>query len=117
LCVDSIELLTGQSKAADVRTTLLSALRADPNPGVRLKALDALKPYAGNPEVRGVLSHVLLNDDNPGIRTQAVDLLVQHREQDMVGVFQELMRREDNDYIRLRTQRALREMNASVETF
>jgi hypothetical protein len=117
LRVDSVELLKRQSEAADVRTALLGALRGDPNPGVRLKALDALKPYSGDPQVRRVLSHVLLNDDNAGIRTQAVDLLVQHREQDMVGVFQELMRREDNDYIRLRTQRVLREMNASVDTF
>jgi hypothetical protein len=117
LRVDSVELLTRQSQAAEVRTALLAALRGDPNPGVRLKALDALKPHAGDPAVRRVLSHVLLNDDNAGIRTQAVDLLVQHREQDMVGVFQELMRREENDYIRLRTQRVLREMNASVDTF
>jgi hypothetical protein len=35
----------------------------------------------------------------------------------VVGVLQESMRREDNDYIRLRTQRVLREMNASVDTF
>jgi hypothetical protein len=117
LRVDSVELLTRQAQAAEVRGALLTALRGDPNPGVRLKALDALKPHAGDAEVRRVLSHVLLNDDNAGIRTQAVDLLVQHREQDMVGVFQELMRREDNDYIRLRTQRVLREMNASVDTF
>ena len=67
--------------------------------------------------MRRVLSHVLLNDDNAGIRTQAVDLLIQNRGQEMVGVLQELMRREDNDYIRLRTQRVLREMNASVDTF
>jgi hypothetical protein len=112
-----MELLKRQSEAAEVRTALLAALRGDPNPGVRLKALDALKPYSSEPEVRRVLSHVLLNDDNAGIRTQAVDLLVQQREQEMVGVFQELMRREDNDYIRLRTQRVLREMNASVDTF
>jgi HEAT repeats len=100
-----------------VRTALVRALRGDPNPGVRLKALDALKPYSREPEVRRVLSHVLLNDDNAGIRTQAVDLLIQNRGQEMVGVLQELMRREDNDYIRLRTQRVLREMNASVDTF
>ena len=117
LRVESVELLKQESDAAIVRTALASALRGDPNPGVRLKALEALKPYSRDPEVRRVLSHVLLNDDNAGIRTQAVDLLIQNREQEMVGVLQELMRREDNDYIRLRTQRVLREMNASVDTF
>ena len=59
----------------------------------------------------------MLHDDNAGIRTQAIDLIFQRREKELVGVLQELMRREDNDYIRLRTQRALREMNASVDTF
>lgn len=117
LRVDSVELLKGNSETVEVRSALLRALRGDPNPGVRLKALEALKPYSDDAEVRRTLSHVLLNDDSAGIRTQAVDLLIQHREKEMVGVLQELMRREDNDYIRLRTQRVLREMNASVDTF
>jgi hypothetical protein len=67
--------------------------------------------------VRRVLAEVLLKDDNPGLRTQAIELLTQSHDREMVGVLQELMGREDNDYIRLRTQRALREMKASVETF
>jgi hypothetical protein len=64
-----------------------------------------------------VLAQVLLTDENPGIRTQAIDLLTQRREPAMVGVLQELMAREDNNYVRLKCQRALSEMNASVETF
>jgi hypothetical protein len=35
----------------------------------------------------------------------------------MVGALQELMMKEDNDYIRMRCQKALHEMNASVETY
>jgi hypothetical protein len=35
----------------------------------------------------------------------------------MVGVLQELMSHEDNNYVRLKCQRALSDMNASVETF
>jgi hypothetical protein len=58
-----------------------------------------------------------LRDDNVGLRTQAIDLLTEHRPTDVVGVLQQLMQQEDNDYIRLRTQRALRELKASVETF
>jgi hypothetical protein len=117
LRVDSVELLKGTSQVADVRGALLRALQSDPNPGVRLKALEALKPHSAEDDVRGTLAQVLLNDDNPGIRTQAVEMLVAHREKDMVGVLQELMRREENDYIRSRTQRVLREMNASVDTY
>jgi hypothetical protein len=117
LRVDSVELLKGTSEVADVRGALLRALQSDPNPGVRLKALEALKPHSAEDDVRRTLAQVLLNDENPGIRTQAVEMLVAHREKDMVGVLQELMRREENDYIRSRTQRVLREMNASVDTY
>jgi hypothetical protein len=35
----------------------------------------------------------------------------------MVSVLQELMDKEDNGYIRMRCQKALREMNASVESY
>ena len=41
----------------------------------------------------------------------------QKKEAAMVGVLQELMRKEDNSYVRLKCQKALHEMNASVETF
>jgi HEAT repeat protein len=84
---------------------------------VRLKALDGLKQFASDPETRQVLTRVLLTDSNPGVRTQVVDLLVQHPEDQMVGVFQELLSHEDNGYIRQRCQRVLHDMNASAETY
>jgi hypothetical protein len=46
-----------------------------------------------------------------------IDLLIQHKNDNLVGMLQELMRKEDNGYVRMRCQRALHEMNASVETF
>jgi len=79
--------------------------------------MDALKPYAGASEVRSALAKVLLVDDNPGLRTQAIDLLVQKKEDALVGLLQELVQRDSNDYVRLRCQRALQEMDASVGTF
>jgi len=103
--------------SAEVRRALIFALQHDPNAGVRLKALDGLKSSAADPETRHALSQVLLADDNPGVRTQAIDLLTQKKEAAMVGVLQELMRKEDNSYVRLKCQKALHEMNASVETF
>ncbi|MBK5290739.1 MAG: HEAT repeat domain-containing protein [Acidobacteriia bacterium] len=114
---DSLDLLKGKSEALEVKQALQRALLSDPNPGVRMKALEALRPFAGDNEVRSVLAQVLLKDEHSGLRTQAIDLLVMNKPRDMVSVLQELMQREDNDYIRLRSQRALREMNASVETF
>ena len=89
----------------------------DSNAGVRLKALDGLKDFADDPQTRQTLAQVLLRDDNPGVRTQVIDLLIRHRSDSMVGVLQELMVKEDNGYIRMRCQRALHDMNASVETY
>jgi hypothetical protein len=117
LRVDSVDLLRSKSATTDVRAALLHVLQHDPNAGVRLKALEGIKAFAAEPEVRGALAEVLLADDNPGVRTQVIELLVAHRDHEIVGTLQELLRKEDNDYIRLRTQRALQAMKASVETF
>ncbi|MBI4873891.1 MAG: HEAT repeat domain-containing protein [Acidobacteria bacterium] len=117
LRVDSIDILKSQCSLADVRGALLAALRGDPNPGVRLKALEGLKAFADEVQTRKALAQTLLNDDSPNVRTMAIDALVQRKEQDVVGVLQQLLRQENNDYIRERSTRALREMRASVETF
>lgn len=115
--VESMELLKRNVGSDDVRRALIYALQNDPNPGVRLKALEGLRAAAADPETRHALSRVVLADDNPGIRTQAIDLLVQKKEPAMVGVLQELMQREQNSYVRMKCQKALRDMKASVETF
>ena len=117
LRVESVGLLKGRSDSAEVRSALLFAVQHDSNSGVRLKALDGLKAFADDPETRKVLAQVLLTDKNPGVRTQVIDLLVQRKTENMVGVLQELMHTENNGYVRMRCERALHEMNASVETF
>ena len=117
LRAESVDLLRAQPASNELRSALLHAVQRDPNPGVRLKALDALKPYAGDAEVRGALARVLLADDNPGVRTQAIDLLVERKEEALVGVLQEMVQRDSDDYVRLRCQRALQELHASVGTF
>lgn len=117
LRVESVELLKPHTESPDVQRALLTALQHDPDPGVRLKALEALKPYSQARPIRQVLATVLLADDSPGVRAQAIDLLIQKREQAMIGVLQELMRREEDGPVRDRCQRALQAMNASVETY
>ncbi len=117
LRVESVDLLKSRPQSAEVRRALLYAVQHDTNAGVRLKALDGLKDSATDPETRQTLTQVLLKDNNPGVRTQVIDLLIQHHSNAMVGVLQELMMKEDNGYIRMRCQKALREMNASVETY
>jgi hypothetical protein len=56
------------------------------------------------------------------VRTQVIDLLVQKNSDErhsdaMVGVLQELLEKEDNNYIRMRCQKVLQEMNASAEMY
>lgn len=117
LRVESIDILKSQSASAEVRGALLQALRADPDAGVRMKAIEGLKTFGSDAETRKAVAQVLLSDENPGVRIMAVDLLVERKQQDLVGVLQQLLRKENNDYIRERSTRALREMRASVETF
>jgi HEAT repeat protein len=84
--------------------------------------LDGLKQFADDPDTRQALTQVLLKDNNPGVRTQVIDLLVQKNSDErhsdaMVGVLQELLEKEDNNYIRMRCQKVLQEMNASAEMY
>jgi hypothetical protein len=117
LRVESIDLLSRRGSDDEIRRTMLDALRRDTNSGVRLRAIEALRPFADQPETRQALAHVLLTDSNPGVRTQAIDLLVQGDASDVTGVLQELIRSEENGYVRSRSQRALRAMKASMGTF
>lgn len=117
LRVDSVDLLGTGPETVEVRDALLYALQHDPNPGVRLKAIDGLRAAGGDPETRKTLARVLLTDKNPGVRTQAIDLLIQKKEPEVVGVLQEALRRDDNNYVRLKCQKALHEMRASAESF
>ena len=118
LRVESMDLLKSRPEMVAIRGVMVRALQEDPNPGVRLKALEGLKGSVGNPEVRQALGRVLLMDRNPGVRIQVIDLFIQEKRQPQtVGLLQELMRREDNGYIRMRCQKALHEMKASVDPF
>jgi len=115
--VESVGLLQRQAGSGEVRDALINALAHDANVGVRLRALEGLKPLAGDPEVRKTLARVLLTDDSPAVRTLVVDLLVAHRDDAMVGVLQNAVQREDNSSVRLKVEKALKEMNASIGTF
>jgi hypothetical protein len=116
--VQSMDILKSQPQTNEVRDALLNAVAHDPNDAVRLKALDGLKPLAGDPEVRKTLSQVLLTDNNPAVRYQVVDVLVARHDDSVVGVLQRLIQSENNDpVLRLKIEKALKDMNASVGTF
>jgi hypothetical protein len=117
----TVELLTAEAAAGDVRDVLIDRLRHDQNAGVRLKALEGLKQFSKDTAVRKAFAQVLLSDGNPGVRKQAIDLLTQGAgpavDQDLVGPFQELMMKEDNPYVRERCQSVLASWNASAEIY
>lgn len=115
--LDTIEILKERASERDIRDTLLYVVDNDKNAGVRLKALEGLKQYAQDGEVRKALVRVLTNDDNPGMRVQAIDLLMVSHTNDLIGVLQDVAQKENNNYVRMRCQTALRDMNASVESF
>jgi hypothetical protein len=115
--VESVGLLKDQSSSGEVRDILLNAIVHDSNAGVRLKALEGLKLLTADSDVRKTLAQVLLSDDNPAVRMQVVDLLVAHRDGATVGVLQDVVQKEDNGYIRLKLEKALKDMNASIGTF
>jgi hypothetical protein len=115
--VESVTVLKGLAGSDDVRMALLDALQHDPNAGVRLKALEGLQLFTHESNVRQALTTVLMSDLNPGVRIQAIDLLTSRRDDSIVGVLQNVVRKDENDYVRLRCERALQEMHASVGTF
>jgi anti-sigma factor RsiW len=115
--VESVDLLRSQSGSTEVRDALLNVVSQDSNPGVRLKALEGLKSLAGDAEVRKTLRRVLLADDNPAVRMQVIDLLVANRDDNMVGMMQGLVQKENNDSVRLKLEKVLRDMNASPGRF
>jgi hypothetical protein len=115
--VESVGLLQPKGGSNEVRDALINAVAHDSNVSVRLKALEGLKPLAADSAVRKTLAQVLLADDNPAVRMQVVDLLVAQRDDSMVGVLQNAVQREDNSSVRLKVEKALKDMNASIGTF
>jgi HEAT repeats/Putative zinc-finger len=126
----SLDLLNKRASSSEVRDTLVYALRHDDNAGVRLKAIEGLQGFAAEPEVRAALSQTLLSDSNPGVRMRAIDLLTGgeadlnsgigpnlNLDRQVIGTLQELMQREDNAYLRQRSQRILEALNASTEIY
>lgn len=115
--LESVDLLRNRCNRDDVRRTMLQALEQDESPVVRLRALEALRPHSNDPQVRMALSRVLLKDTSPNVRVQAIDLLVDRPPAEIVGTLQEVIRRDENDYVRQRCLRVLSQMRASPGVF
>ncbi|HTS63459.1 MAG TPA: HEAT repeat domain-containing protein [Candidatus Acidoferrales bacterium] len=113
---ESVRLLKSQCRSGEVKETFLNAL-TDPNPDVQMNAIEGLKPLAGDPQVRHVLGQVLRMPVNDAVKMQAIEMLSAHRDDTIVGLMQALVQREQSNSVRLKMEKALREMNASIGTF
>lgn len=99
-------ILKSRTQDDDVREALISSLRYDKNPGVRLSALDALKSYVRNDvHVRDAVVEALLHDSNPGVRQEAISLLDPVKADTSVREALRELLRDDNAFIRGQAQR------------
>lgn len=107
--LDSIDLLKDRAGDNDVRDALISALRYDKNPGVRLKSLDGLKSYVRNDvHVRDAVLEALLHDDNAGVRSEAIGLLDPVKADSSIReALERLAKSDPNQFIRTQSQRYL----------
>ena len=115
--LESLEALGTSLDNPEIRRALIRAMVEDQNPGVRIKALEALAPHAKDADVHEALVRSVRTDDNPGMRVMAIDLLTAEPDREIAGVLQELVATETNNYVRMRCQKALVELNASVDVY
>jgi hypothetical protein len=107
--IDSVNLLSQKSDENNVREVLMSALRYDKNPGVRLKALDGLKTVIKtDTRVRDAVLEALMHDTNSGVRSEALRVLQPVKADSSVRItLEELARNDKNAYIKLESERML----------
>lgn len=115
--LESLEALGRHLGDQETRAALIRAMTEDQNPGVRIKALEALAPHAKDKDVRAALVHTVRHDTTPGLRVMAIDLLTSEPDREIAGVLQELVSSEPNNYVKMRCQRALVDLNASVDVY
>ena len=107
--VDSVDLLSKKPDDANIRKALIVSLLTDNNPGVRLKALNALGPWVREDvDVRNAVLQALRRDTNLGVRAEALHLLQPVRADSSVRqVLQELAQNDSNEFIRRQSGRVL----------
>ncbi|MFQ5723389.1 MAG: HEAT repeat domain-containing protein [Terriglobia bacterium] len=106
---DTLEALRGRVDNPTVREALLYALRHDPNPGVRLEAIGAVQRMNWGPELRQALLQALQQDTNPGVRVAVIGVLVEHPDEQVLSVLEELAGKDRNPYVRMQCAQAARE--------
>ncbi len=106
---NSVDLLSQKPDEARIRESLKASLLYDSNPGVRVKALEALGPYVTEDvSVRDAVLQALQNDTNPGVRAEAIHFLQPVRADGSVRVVLHKLASDDkSDFIRRQASRVL----------
>jgi len=101
--MSAVELLSRQPDSRQVKEALIRALIEDDNLGVRLKAMQILKPFANkDKDVQAAFMNALAYDEAAGVRVQAIEALRPFAHDDSVSrTVQEVTKDDDNPYIKL----------------
>jgi HEAT repeat protein len=103
------------------RDTLLNVARRDPNSSVRAKAVSGLRAHMNERSTRRALVEVLRTDDDHVVRGQVADLFGLRPpnafDTEVIGVLQEMTRRETDNGVRAKYQKVLAGAGASPYIF
>jgi hypothetical protein len=75
IAVDEVRrrMVTGNLQDPQIRALLVSAVREESNPGIRVESISMLRNSADSEEVRSALLDALTHDANPGVRLKAIE--------------------------------------------
>ena len=110
----------GETRTAvdeNVKQSLISALKYDPNFSVRKEALSVLENYLPDADAVQAILYILAHEKNTGMKVAAINALdpkknsSQPRSSDVVNALRQAAENEPNTYIRIRAQAALQEVH------
>ncbi len=112
LRMDSVALLHGRQDDPAVRESLIYSLHSDSNPGVRLKAEEALAPMVKDDiRVRNAMLDSLFNDNNPGVRAGALKALgAVSSDTSVQQALAQLAKEDPNEFIRQQSARVVQQV-------
>jgi hypothetical protein len=101
---------------SQVEEALLHAVTSDPNVNVRLRAVDALEKYAGDPQIRRALVDAVPVQDSPLVQVALIDLLVQLKDKDSAPALQKLsIDPQADEMVRQRAASAMQKLGLKKE--
>ncbi len=100
-----------------VRASLITAMKYDNNPAVRMEALKALVNLPFGNDINEALLYVLQHDRNSGMRVTAINVLASVKSngseinQETINVLNQKAKDDENQYVRIRAASLLKEDN------